>query len=175
MPGPLPKKARQRQRSNTPTLGLVVAGGDSGGIPLPAPDREWLVVTKNDWTELWKSSLAEAYNQTTDVPGVHRLFGLRDDRERYRRAVRKEPLVLGSKDQPVANPLAKFIGPLDTEIRQLEDRYGLNPASRLKLGITLGAAARSLDDLTRGLYGDQDEPEAEGVDPRLATIETRAR
>lgn len=42
---------------------------------------------------------------------------------------------------------------LDGEIRALEDRFGCSPAARLRLGIRFGQAARTLEDLARGLDG----------------------
>jgi hypothetical protein len=84
-------------------------------------------------------------------------------------------VVEGSQGQPVASPLFKVAMALDSEVRALEDRYGLTPAARLKLGIRLGEAARSLEDLARDLDDDWDEDErrrllglaAQESDPRL--------
>lgn len=178
MPGPPPKDAGRRQRRNArPEFGLVTPIRPAAGeLEAPAGDKEWLVVTRDEWLDLWGDPVAKTYNRTSDLPALRRLFGLRDERERYRRLVRKQPLVEGSQGQMVLNPLGRQIGPLDAEIRQLEDRFGLNPQSRLKLGIKLGEAARSLDDLTRGMYDDEDpQGDEEGVDPRLGTVEARSR
>jgi P27 family predicted phage terminase small subunit len=179
MPGPPPKPPERRQRRNTPSLNLVVAPAakpakpDSAGIP--EPSREWLAVTRDEWLSVWAGELATlAYNKSTDLNALYRLFGLRDDRERCRRAFRKEPLVEGSKGQPVANPLAGLIPGYDRDILALEDRFGLSPKARLMLGVTLGKAACSLDDLAGGAF--DDEPVGnEEEDPRQAPIEARSR
>lgn len=62
------------------------------------------------------------------------------------------------------------------EILSLEDRFGLNPQSRLKLGISLGEAQKSLADMNRRV-AEKARPGGEVVerpDPRLAVIDTTA-
>jgi len=110
--------------------------------------------------------MAQTFDRVTDLPALTRLFQLKDDRERIYRAVRKKWLVKGSVGQIVVNPLVKQIREMDTEIRQLEDRFGLTPMSRLKLGVQFGEAHRSLDALNRSLDGDQDEK----ADPEVVRI-----
>lgn len=153
---PLPKdKAKRQNRNPRQELGLVVVSGAE--CPAPAPGKLWLAVSRDDWLALWASSLSGTYDKTTDVPALRRLFDLRDSRERYSRAVQRRPMVTGSTGQPVAHPLAKQIPTLDGEIRQLEDRFGLNPAARLRLGITFGEAAKTLADLNADMEDDDDE------------------
>jgi hypothetical protein len=108
-------------------------------------------VTREQWKSYWSSPLSQVAERGTDLPAIQRLFSLRDERERAYRGYRKRRLVLGSKGQKVLNPLGKQMMALDAEIRQLEDRFGLNPKSRAMLGITLGEAKRSLEDLNREL------------------------
>lgn len=71
----------------------------------------------------------------------------------------------GASGQPVVSPLQKVLVHLDGEIRQLEDRFGLTPLARLRLGIAIGDAARSLDDLNR-LMEDSDD-DGDSFDPRI--------
>ena len=53
----------------------------------------------------------------------------------------------------------------DTEIRQLEDRFGLSPRARLTLGLTFGEAGHTLEELNRSLGEEVDY--ANDEDPRL--------
>jgi P27 family predicted phage terminase small subunit len=121
---------------------------------------------QQEWKTLWSTPMAQTFDRVTDLPALTRLFQLKDDRERIYRAVRKKWLVKGSVGQIVVNPLVKQIREMDTEIRQLEDRFGLTPMSRLKLGVQFGEAHRSLDALNRSLDGDQDEK----ADPEVVRI-----
>lgn len=149
MPGRPRKPDESRIRSATPVVGEV-----SAVEVTPLPVSGWLSATKAEWAALWDDAIAGAYALATDLPALRRLFGLRDQRARYAAAVAKEPLVEGSQGQPVAHPLAKQIPVLDTEIRQLEDRFGLNPQARLRLGIKFSESQQRIADLTADLDDD---------------------
>lgn len=93
--------------------------------------------TRVAWERFWESDVAQAIQAESDMPMVERLFRLRDDRERAHRAYRADPLIQGSQGQSVLNPMAQVVKNCDSEIRALEDRLGLNPQARLRLGIVL--------------------------------------
>jgi hypothetical protein len=76
--------------------------------------------------------------------------------------------VLGSQGQYVLNPLYRQMVTLETEIRNLEDRFGLSPMARLKLGVTFGDAARSLADINANLEDDDDADGDQTTDLRLS-------
>lgn len=137
----LPKPKPLRQNTERRDLGLVAL---DGGLIVPPAPAEWLAESKTEWQSFWTSPLATALLPVTDEPAVRRLFGLRDERERMMRGIRKARLVPGARGQPRANPLYAQLASFDSEIRQLEDRIGLTPQARLKLGISLGEAQRSL-------------------------------
>jgi P27 family predicted phage terminase small subunit len=113
-----------------------------------------LSVTRQRWQAFWRSPLAGAVAVDSDLPALERLFSLYDERERAYRAYRRERLVTGSQGQTVLHPLGRMMGVMDSEIRQLEDRFGLNPLARARLGITIGEAARTLADMNRMLEED---------------------
>lgn len=150
--GPQPKNPADRQRRNKDTLALVV---DNKPAIKPPPPTGMLKASVAEWDAFWASDLARAVERQ-DIPVLERLFLMRDEWARYSKAVRKEPLVEGSQGQPVINPLAKRMNDLQSEIRQLEDRFGLNPAGRAKLNVTFGDAQRSIQDLVRSAYDDDD-------------------
>ena len=163
MPGPPPKHGGRRSSSSSKALELAPAP-----TATPDPPAGLLKKTRDQWVAFWSSDVAGVVASATDMPALERLFTLYDERERYSRAVKKSPLVTGSKGQMVLNPLSRQVGALDPEIRQLEDRFGLTPMARLKLGIKLGAARRTLDDLNDSL-AEVDENED---DPRLEIVES---
>ena len=49
------------------------------------------------------------------------------------------------------NPLYNALLKIDAEIRNLEDRIGLNPKARVSLGIQIGQAKKTLSDLNSEL------------------------
>jgi hypothetical protein len=105
MPGPPPKQ--QRRRRNLPERGewveLEPRKGPTPKCPVPL-DRSQAA----QWRELWKSPMASMW-QKEDVPGLARVLVLR-------------PLVLQTFDTK-----------LMSELRQLEDRFGLTPKGRRDL------------------------------------------
>jgi P27 family predicted phage terminase small subunit len=70
-------------------------------------------------------------------------------------------VVEGSQGQPRPNPLYKQVQEFQAEARQLEDRFGLSPMSRLRLGITFADAQASLDGLNARLAAKMSEVEGD--------------
>lgn len=154
---PLPKPPARRQGRHRHDAGAIAT---EGAFQPPTPPAGLLETLRGEWERLWASPLATTFT-TSDVPALERLFELRDEAVRHQRAAKRTPTVEGSKGQVVLNPVLRQRDALLAEIRQLEDRFGLSPRSRLQLGITLSEAHRSLDDLNRA-YVERES----GNDPR---------
>ncbi len=157
---PLPKRPDRRQRTNATGLGLVEVAPT---VEPPAADRKWLAVTKGQYAAFWASPTA-ALVLPADLPALRRLFAFRDAQERALRAYTAEPVWTGSKGQPVVSGFGAEYARIERLVAPLEDRFGLSPLARLRLGATFGAAAESLDAINAALTGD-DGPDD---DPRLA-------
>jgi P27 family predicted phage terminase small subunit len=104
---------------------------------VPPARPEWYAHIKKKWQTFWTSDGARVLAVAVDVGAAERLFDLYDERERAYRGFRKERFVEGSQGQMVLNPLGRLIASFDSEIRQLEDRLGFSPASRMRLGIEI--------------------------------------
>lgn len=165
MPGPLPKPPDRRHRAARPA---IVIGPRTRAVKIPPAPGGLLRATLESWESFWSSALARLVDPETDLPAIRRLFTLQDERERALRSYTKRRLVEGSMGQPVINPAFRQVPRWDAEIRALEDRFGLTPASRFRLGIALGDAARSLEDLNAGLDVDGDDGARD--DPRLSLV-----
>jgi len=152
-------------------VGLVALPGGKVDPP-PAPSG-LLKATREDWSGFWASPLASLVIPA-DLPALRRLFTLYDERLRAYQGYRKGRLVAGSMGQPVLNPLFAAMKSADAEIRALEDRLGLSPIARLRLGVALGEAARSLDELNRSLDADDDADDPAG-DPRHRVVESTSQ
>jgi P27 family predicted phage terminase small subunit len=156
--GPIgkPEDRRQRKRPRTkevlPAVIPLALPDENTAEALPAentapqPPAGLLKATRNRWLEFWRSELASVVTPT-DVPALERLYTLYDERERALRDFRKARMVRGSQGQMVLNPMGRLVKDLDSEIRALEDRFGLTPQARLRLGITFADNADSLDRL----------------------------
>lgn len=154
MPRP-PKPRTLRQNRERRDVGVIALQGDAPPVPNAPPGI--LASLRRAWSDFWASSLAQVVVPASDMQALTRLWRLYDERERAYRAGRAERLVEGSQGQPRLNPLLRYVADLDAEIRQLEDRFGLTPLARLRLGVVLGEAHRSLDDLNALLEADDDE------------------
>ena len=148
MPGSPKKPSDRRQGHGTADL-TPVRSLPATERSVPHPDAGWLAETRRQWADLWASPLAD-YLRETDEAAVRRCFMWRDELARCQRKARaarreaeKEPLVLGSKEQLVANPMFSVADRFDdralvieSKIVALEDRLALSPKARLALGVT---------------------------------------
>ena len=163
--GGSPKKpVDRRQGHGTADVGLVPRAGLR---PVPAADGVWREGTVERWVAFWSSPLASQVEQS-DEGAFRRLFWIYDELERLREAIEATGRVVeGSQGQPRPNPLYKQVQEFQAEARQLEDRFGLSPMARLRLGITFADAQASLDGLNARLaakIAEQDDDLWEGFD-----------
>jgi hypothetical protein len=111
MPGPPPKPAFLRQRTNKKSGSAMLETPDSPGkVPkIPNPDdREWHPLTVKAWAHAWESAMASQW-LVTDADGLGRLALLWDEFYKH--------------------PDAKVM----SEIRLQEQRFGLSPLDRSRL------------------------------------------
>jgi P27 family predicted phage terminase small subunit len=164
------KPAESRQRgSRTRDVGVPPARL-VGSVPaVPSSEKPLLKVTREAWVAFWSTEPLAALVMPADRSALDRLFRMYDMRERMERMVARQPFMEGSTGQPVVNPAAKEVASLDGRILALEDRFGITPMARLKLGIAFGEASRSLDRLNEGFDSDDaDGDDLEDEDPRRA-------
>jgi len=169
MSGPPPKPDDKRQRRNlrphlslpssTDTESLVV------GLIVPAPPEGLSAGNLPAWGGFWRSPLAKAVDPVTDLPALTRLFRLYDDIERIKPLFDAEPLVVGSTGQPALHPFGKLLDAYRAEARNLEDRFGLNPKSRLQLGIHMADAVKKANEAaaTKGLEPDWSDDDSDAA------------
>jgi P27 family predicted phage terminase small subunit len=166
------KQAERVQRRNKPKAAdsQVVKINTSSMPPAPRMSR----TLQDSWKTLWRSELAAHWNHDSDLLAMKRLFSLYDRLAKYEKEAGTEALVRGSTGQLVMNPLLKAADTLRGQILALEDRFGLTPMARLKLGIALGSASQSLEEMNKRLASDDAEAdEIDDDDPRITAIDTR--
>lgn len=159
MRGPPPKAADRRQRRNAhPGITVIEAGSKEPATFVPEPPASLLKVTKERWSAFWASPVARAVDPAADGQRLERWIRAVDEWHRVGREFRKARLVSGSMGQPVLNPLAAYLNQLEQQIAKSETEFGLTPMSRLRLGIAVGQAKLTADELNRRLS--QREPVA---------------
>lgn len=167
------KPADKLQRRNKPkAVDAQIVALNNAAVPKPPAVRKKY---KDQWAELWSSELAAIWNRDSDLIAMRRLFELYDRLDRYEREAGRESLVAGSKGQLRLNPLVAEADTLRNQILALEDRFGMTPMARLKLGIDLGKAQQSLQQTNARLAAGGYEDDEDELDPRVAIINTTAR
>ncbi len=143
------KPPDQRQGRGTNDVGELVAF--EGSAPL-APARSDGVALADHlvdaWATFWTSDLAGMVVRT-DMSALVRLWRLYDQRDYFEAEFLACPMSKGSTHQDILHPYAKLIATIDARIDKLEAQFGIGPKSRMDLGVQLGAARKSLDDMSK--------------------------
>jgi phage terminase small subunit len=144
------KPVERRQRgARTKDVGQVIALAPAQqAAQYPLPDDGWLPEVAEAWHEFMSSPLAgPKVFKSTDLPALRRLFRYRDRLLHASLQFEEQPTTTGSMGQDVLSPWAAEIHRIEAEIQKLEDRFGLTPLARLRLGVTfeegVGLATRN--------------------------------
>lgn len=139
MPGPPPKKPDERRRRNAPAGGEWAHapgfGWQHGGKPrCPAGLLESTRAVWKIWLESWEA----AFWSADDLPALQRMIRLYDECERLQLGeladlVSIEDVEVTAKTTRVVLEFRQRPTPPHAELRQLMDRFGLNPLARQKL------------------------------------------
>lgn len=148
--GPAPK-ADAIRRNHRPELTVVLPSDP------PPPRRQWLKATRDGWDAFWRTPQAGAVDEASH-PALVRLFDLRDEVARLRKAIGNKRIVQGSQGQARAHPAYSVLKSMLEEVRQLEDRFAMNPAQAVRLGLRVQEAQRRLVDAFEWDSGGSDDP-----------------
>lgn len=113
--------------------------------PAPEPPSHLGPIGRRYWEDLWVAG-AEVYNRQTDAASIDRYCSLQERRIKFLRLLEDEGYTtVGSQGQTVAHPAAKLLTDVEAKLTPLEDRLGLNPDSRMRLGIAAIETKSRLD------------------------------
>ena len=149
--GALPKKDSRRSIAKRVTEVHVPADLQVTEVPMPA--KRWPVQVRRDWETYWASDVAVMVTDSS-IAGLVRLFDLRAERSRLFRAE-------GDGQTKIRQ--------VDVELRQLEDRFGLSPLARVKLGLHAAAvteAKKAAADAEQKVAAEKAKPRVVRADPR---------
>ena len=125
-------------------------------VPKPPPDLHPDLL--EEWRIYWTSDVAQAADEV-DVPMVSRLWSYRDEWLRLKLAYSLLPeedrVVAGSRNADALriHPFADRMTKLESEISKLEDKLGLSPISRARLGIEIGQSKLTWHQLAKATAG----------------------
>lgn len=131
-------------------------------MPLP-PDAEretppcprGLTKAARAWYDaFWDDPISQVVTKAA-WPKVQRLATLLAKREVVEKRIWAQPLVKGSMDQDVINPLLTLQKELSREIEHIENQIGLLPLAQMRLGIAIGQVQQAKQ---RGIRDRLDTP-----------------
>lgn len=116
--------------------------------PLPA---DYDPSVRRAWRDFWRSPVAQAADRAADLPALLMWAHALNEWQRVVPVVQETPTVEGSQGQPVLNPLVSYLRHLAETIHHYELHFGMTPRARAQLGLTIGAAKLTAQELNRRL------------------------
>ena len=138
-------EARQGRPREAPTAAPALPTPTAAQPTLYDPPSTLGDVGRRVWAEVWLAG-SGAYIYATDRYAVERYASLQERREDLLALLDREGYtVSGSQGQVVAHPAARLLADVETKLLPLEDRLGLNPEARLRLGLAAHEMKSALD------------------------------
>jgi P27 family predicted phage terminase small subunit len=129
---------------------------------MPVVPRGLLARSRQIWERFWGSELSAHVDRAADIYRVERWIRDVDELERAWRLFRRERFVTGSMGQIRLNTVWKVVQDCESRVAKSEEQLGMTPLARARLGLTLGQAANTLDELNRRM-NEPDEPKGPRV------------
>lgn len=152
----MPRKALPKGQTTDPRNGapLILFSPPEEAPPVPEGIATGYAI--NAWAAFWRSPVSAVVTEA-DHPALRRWIELVDLREQMLGVAREEPMVSGSTGQKRAHPFWGEVRSLESDISKLEAQFGMTPASRMKLGVSLGQARKSLAEMNAEIMKANDE------------------
>ena len=99
------------------------------------------------WAAFWASRVSGAVDLDADGEALRHWIRCVDEREKLRAATSRAPLVKGSHEQLMLNPLFRRLRDLNREIARAEEHFGMTPLARMRLGVTYLQEQAAKEDL----------------------------
>lgn len=143
--GPIPTEGSVRDQKRESRGEIVHVR--PGVVIAPTPDQAWSPIVVEQWETFWASDIAARLLAEVDLAPIRRLFNLYHLYE----AALDQYLAGGQLLAPVnsdgtlmgTHPLFSTIKALHDMIVKLEDRFGITPHSRMRLGLKVAKVAEA--------------------------------
>lgn len=97
------------------------------------------------WADVWESA-GSAYSTKTDHHVIERYCVLRQRQRDLQRQIDGEGFTsTGSQGQVILNPLVRALQDCESKLLPLEDRLGLSPEARIRLGLQVQEGKSKLE------------------------------
>jgi hypothetical protein len=124
-----------------------LASADQPGLPVvewPA-GKGWHAQSIVLWAEIWRSEVSQIWDKHGEMGRLLRYILNFDAWLKLTESLAGREVVRGSRGQARANPLFNVRSGLELELKAAEEKLGLTPMDRMRLGIEIGGAAAGLD------------------------------
>lgn len=135
-------------------------GGQLERFELPSRRPAWLAESRAAWEGAWADPIAQAWT-AADRPILLRWVDAVDRAMRSLKRGDRKPVVVGGNGQITEHPSYGTAARSISTAEKCEQQLGFGALNREKLGFTIGAARKSLEELNRELddgLGDDDDP-----------------
>jgi P27 family predicted phage terminase small subunit len=136
----LAEKPRETEATNVLELAIPTAPASFGDLKRPYRLKAYAL-----WTDIWTAGHG-FYLEATDAYIIERYVSLQVRRAKLMAILEDEGYVTeGSQGQDVAHPAARLLLDIEGKLPALEDRLGLSPEARLRLGLAVAETKSKLD------------------------------
>ncbi len=126
--------------------------------PPPATPRGLLARSRGIWDRFWGCELSDHVDRGADLYRVERWIRAVDELERAWRTYRSARLVTGSMGQVRINTIWRVVQDCEAFVAKAEEQLGMTPLARARLGLTLGQAGNTLEELNRRMNASDEPP-----------------
>lgn len=160
----LPGQAVDQRNGMRSALPAVQLG--KFGLPKREDGQKYELRTQRMWRALWDDQRLTAALSPVDRELVIRWALSVDDWIKALNEARKDPIVPGRNDQPVASPYFAIAAQAMAVAAECEKQIGIGALNRARLGIAILTEARTLADLSAAFPGDSGGDDDRYADPR---------
>lgn len=133
---------------------------------LPSLPRGYRRGVRKAWRDYWASPVSSAVDRNSDMTALLDWARARNDLEEQRELLDQEGLVIDGIKGLIPNPRIAYVKHLTATISRAELEFGMTPLARSRLGVTIGQAKLTAQELNKRLASVPEvtatEPWAEG-------------
>lgn len=167
---PSPKKPESERLGHRRSTALTLMPA-SEKVRVPPLPHEYMTGVRRAWRSFWRSPIAQAVDREADMTALLHWAWCLNEMETVLPVLAKARLISTPGGQPTLNPLASYVKQLREAVQHAEIEFGMSPLSRSRLGLTIGQAKLTAQELNRRLDKQGQEPARDLVPAEVTSWE----